>query len=85
MLTLENKVFNQCLPCVRDMDFYEQKLSSSQIGVVQPSNKQMFPPPEKQIQKQMLLFELGKSYYLRGSKIQQYSDITVICKLRSQE
>ena len=39
MLTLENKVFNRCLECVRDMDFYEQKLSSSQIRVVQPSNK----------------------------------------------
>ena len=39
MLTLENKVFNRCLQCVRDVDFYEQKLSSSQIGVVQPSNK----------------------------------------------
>ena len=39
MLTLESKVFNQCLQCVRNMDFYEQKLSSSQIGVVQPSNK----------------------------------------------
>lgn len=39
MLTLENKVFNRYLQCVRDMNFYEQKLSSSQIGVVQPSNK----------------------------------------------